>query len=266
MNQTLGKIFSSTSSSFPKLSKLQLSSLSALSSSSYGSHPMQAASILNPSLHEVPPTAFYHPSFISDPNHLNTIWHELKTLYQHQPFIANPSLKRSIFNVHSEAQVKHCAELYFPTLYSYIQSLAPYFYKRTRDASFRTVMSLQDLEKAKTPNIIPNTIQFNHYQHVEKSGCPLHIDSRGLGPTIGMLSFGNDATMSFLLDPPSNYTIEQVQECPDELRVYLPNGSLIILADDIRYKYVHGIRNEIQKRNPNLDHAERFSVVFWYQD
>ncbi|KAF0977687.1 hypothetical protein FDP41_003009 [Naegleria fowleri] len=257
MRQTMGKILSSSQ---PKLSTMQLSSLP----SSLGDQ--SAASILNPSLKEIPPTAFYHPTFISNPNHLNTIWNELKSLYQHQPFIANPALKRSIFNVHSEAQVKRCADMYFPTLLSYIQSLAPYFYKRTRDATFRTVMSLQDLVTAKTPNIIPNTIQFNHYQHIEKSGCPLHIDSRGLGPTIGLLSFGNDATMSFLLDPPSNYTIEQVQACPDELRVFLPNGSLIILADDIRYKYVHGIRPEIQKRNPNLDHAERFSVVFWYQD
>lgn len=221
-----------------------------------------AVQILKSDLEQTPPTALYHPTFIS-PKDSQTIWNELKNLQKHEPFLANPQLKRSIFNVHSESQVEKCADLYFPTLFAYIQTLKPFFYKRKRPCP--SVMSLSSLENSDYPNIVPNTIQINHYQDIEKSGCPLHIDSRGLGPTIGMLSFGNDATMSFMIDPPANFTIEQVQECPDEFRVLLPNGSLVILADDIRYKYVHGIRNEIQKKN-HPDHAERFSVVFWYQD
>ena len=222
-----------------------------------------AVKILKSDLEQAPTTALYHPTFISEKD-TKIIWEELKNLQKHEAFLASqPNLKRSIFNVHSENQVKKCADLYFPTLYSYINKLKPFFYKRPRPSP--SVMSLSALENSDYPNIVPNTIQINHYQDIEKSSCPLHIDSRGLGPTIGMLSFGNDATMSFMIDPPSNFTIEQVQQCPDELRVDLPNGSLVILADDIRYKYVHGIRNEIQKKS-HPDHSERFSVVFWYQD
>jgi len=232
--------------------------------SSITGHQADRVKIFKPELDNcLPSTVLYHPTFISNPEELNKIWLELKRLHSEQTFIANPQLKRSIFNIHSENQVNKCGQIYFPTLLSYITKLKPFFYKRPKPSP--SVMALSSLENSNIPTIVPNTIQFNHYQHIEKSSCPLHIDSRGLGPTIGMLSFGNDATMSFLVDPPSNYTIEQVQQCSDEIQVSLPNGSLIILADDIRYKYVHGIRSEIQKRS-HPDHTERFSVVFWYQD
>ncbi|KAL9657509.1 hypothetical protein ABK040_016774 [Willaertia magna] len=220
--------------------------------------------LLNNNLNSIPDTVYYNPTLISEPEHLNKIWNELKRLHKELPFTpSSPNLKRSIFNIHSDKLVEKYVQDYFPTLYSYLISLKPFFYKRPRKSPL--VQYLSSVEESNLPNVIPNTLQINHYQHIEKSSCPLHVDAKGLGPTIGMLSFGNDATMSFLLDPPPNFTIEQVQQCNDELQVSLPNGSFILLADDMRYKYVHGIRNEIQKKNRE-DHSERFSVVFWYQE
>lgn len=194
---------------------------------------------------KIPQTIVFHDKFVNE-DKSKIIWRELTHLKASEHFICNDQLKRSIFNARGK-QLDALASKYFPTLFECVSELEPLFMNRSMSSTMR-----------------PNTFQINHYEHITRSGCPLHVDARGLGHSIGMLSFGNEATISFLKDPPPHFTQDQVEACEDELRLVLPDGSFLLFADDARYNYVHGIRSHIQRTSS--DHSQRFSVVFWFQE
>ncbi len=152
--------------------------------------------------------------------------------------------KRTILNFHSKTFEQTVPQL-MPTLYEYMQ-------RTYRDGIFQQM---------------PNTIQINQYQD-DNYGCPMHCDAKSLGPTIAMFSFQSNAIMHMLLDPPPNITQDQVEKMKSQIRLLLTPGSLLVLTDEVRYKWLHGIKQDskIEKwENEDVIKQERISVVFWYQ-
>jgi hypothetical protein len=157
---------------------------------------------------------------------------------------SSSQFKRSILNFHSRTFHSTVPEL-MPTLYSHI---------------VRTVE--QGIFEQ-----IPNTIQINQYNN-DNYGCPMHCDAKSLGPVIAMFSFQSQAVMHMLLDPPPNVSQEEVERMKAQVRLLLEPGSMLVMSEDVRYKWLHGIKQDPESQDWDgkiIPKQERQSVVFWYQ-
>lgn len=96
----------------------------------------------------------------------------------------------------------------------------------------------------------------------------MHTDARGVGATIGMVSFTSDAIMTLRRGQdnegsPSSQASGQNNRPPqDQVDLLLRPGSLLVLAGEARYTWSHGILPE-QQRHREHAAAERQSLVFW---
>ncbi|KAL0488968.1 alkylated DNA repair protein [Acrasis kona] len=153
------------------------------------------------------------------------------------------NFKRRILNFHSKSFEKNVPE-YMPTVYSFIRKAFEQGYHEH----------------------FPNTIQINQYDDDTSYSCPMHVDAKSLGPTISMISLQSTAVMDLCVDPPPNVSQEEVEKMPPQVQVLLTPGSLLVMSDQIRYEWLHGIKQQEQEWNGSkINKQERQSIVFWYQ-
>eukprot|EP00808_Paulinella_micropora_P017909 g34437.t1 len=112
-------------------------------------------------------------------------------------------------------------------------------------------------------SFLPDQLTVNKYEPGQ--GIPSHVDTHSMCyEPIVSLSLGSGVVMDFT--PPSNSNANRTKtgsaSCP--LGVWLPSRSLLIMAQDLRYGWTHGIaaRKADQIEGRILKRRERISLTF----
>jgi alkylated DNA repair dioxygenase AlkB len=102
----------------------------------------------------------------------------------------------------------------------------------------------------------PDTLQVNQY--TTEGGTPMHKDAKSVGDVISMYSFLSKAVMT--LSKKSDDGLST-----DVVKVLLEPKSLLILENDARHKWDHGIEvgKEHKFGDKTIEKGERISLVFW---
>lgn len=166
----------------------------------------------------------------------------LKQILSKYPTIYTPQFRREILNLFGKNLFNELEK--HPTLYNVMLKAAKEF----------------EMVNDKYPF---NCIQINKY--TSEGGCPRHVDAKTIGKIICMLSFQSSAVMDFNIDPPPDVSQEQVEKLPPQVQVLMKPGSLLVLKNDARYKWLHGVKKgRIHEfKNEKIEKSDRISLVFW---
>ena len=124
------------------------------------------------------------------------------------------------------------------------------------------------------PNM-PNVGQVNLYP--SDGGCPMHVDARGVGAAIAMVSLGSPAVLDLiheeryaqLVDQHGNEEEAEAAAATDEalVQVLLEPLSVVILSNESRYHWLHGVKEGAHSFDgAPVDRGVRTSIVLWSTD
>jgi alkylated DNA repair dioxygenase AlkB len=108
----------------------------------------------------------------------------------------------------------------------------------------------------------PNASQLNAYP--AHGGIPFHVDARGIGAVIGMVSFQSPCVME-LVPAAAAVTAAQAGGGAAVTRVLLEPLSLLVLAGPARYEWAHRVAptNPHVFQGREVHRGPRTSFVFW---
>lgn len=136
----------------------------------------------------------------------------------------------------------------------------------------QVVLDSVDANRVLFPDHI-DSVQINAYQPHPRDGpvlpagavppCPLHVDDKSLGPAIGMISLRGPCTLDLEEGTGEEDATDNCATLPPTVparreSVAMENGSLVLLTEDARYRWRHGIASG------NIWGTQtRYSIVFW---
>eukprot|EP01118_Nematostelium_gracile_P001942 TRINITY_DN12008_c0_g1_i1.p1 TRINITY_DN12008_c0_g1~~TRINITY_DN12008_c0_g1_i1.p1 ORF type:complete len:228 (+),score=42.04 TRINITY_DN12008_c0_g1_i1:72-755(+) len=191
-------------------------------------------SVISPPGAPVPPGVLLRSQYLTQPEQ-EEMKNEILTATKDAKTTSHPEFKRRIYNFYTSSGIRQ-----------------------------RIPKTFECMERVHREGIIPDlpdSVQINIYEN--GGGCPMHTDAKSIGDSIAMFSLMSPAVMGL------GKIVQSQERLPPaaipSVRMLLVPGSLLVMRDEVRYNWEHGIVPEetTEFNGERLTNQERISVVFW---